>query len=196
MGWLIAAGILVLLAVLPVGVRAVYDAPGVLVDVIAGPMRFRIFPASGGSEEKQQKKKTGKAKQTGGKQAGGSVSDFKPLVRLVLTLLNEFRQKLRVSRLDVQWLLAGTDPCDLSLQYGRAWAIVGNLWPQLERVLAIKRRNVDISCDYTAETSRIYARVDLTITVGRLLYLAFKHGFPLLREYRNIMNTRKGGAKL
>ena len=196
MGWLIAAGVLLLLLVLPVGVRGIYDAAGFVLDVILGPVRIRVYPASKDSVQKPQKQKAGKTEKSKEKKSGGSLSDFKPLVRLILTVLNEFRQKLRVSCLELQLVLAGTDPCDVSLLYGRAWAIVGSILPQLERILVIKRRNIDISCDYTTQASRVYARVDLTITVGRVLYLAVKHGFPILKEYRNIMNTRKGGAKL
>lgn len=196
MGWLIAAGVLVLLLVLPVGVRGIYDAAGFLLDVILGPVRIRAYPTSKDSAQKPQKQKTGNKEKSKEKKTGGSLSDFKPLVRLILTALNTFRQKLRVGRLELQLVLAGTDPCDVSLLYGRAWAIAGSVLPQLERVFVVKRRNIDISCDYTTQTPRVYARVDLTITVGRLLFLAMKHGFPILKEYRNIMNTRKGGAKL
>ena len=111
-------------------------------------------------------------------------------------MLDEFRRKLRVSCLEFQLVLAGEDPCDVSLQYGRAWAVVGNTLPVLERFVTIKDRQINISCDYTTERSRVYARVDLTVSIARLLHLAVRHGFPILKEYQNIMNTRKGGAKL
>lgn len=194
MGWLIAAGVLLLLLILPVGVRGIYNVCGLSAYLLIGPVSVRIFPASKASKQEHQKKPGGKKTQKD--RTGGSLSDFKPLVRMVLTLLDEFRQKLRVSRLDFQLILAGQDPCDVSLLYARAWAIVGNILPQLERVFVIKDRHIDIGCDYVTEKSRVYAGIDLTITVGRLLYLAVRHGFPILKEYKNILNTRKGGAKL
>lgn len=196
MGWLIAAVVLVLLLVLPVGVRGIYDACGLAVHLLIGPVAVRLFPAAKAS--KQEKKRVEKPAENKRKKdrSGGSLSDFKPIVRLVQTLLDEFRQQLRISRLDFQLILAGSDPCDVSLMYGRAWAVVGNVLPQLERVFVIKDRQIDICCDYMTEKSRVYAEIDLTITLGRLLYLAVRHGFPILKEYKNILNTRKGGAKL
>ena len=44
MGWLIALGVITLLAVLPLGVSVRYNADGALVRVIAGPFRITVFP--------------------------------------------------------------------------------------------------------------------------------------------------------
>ena len=44
MGWLIALGVVVLLAVLPLGVSVKYSAEGALVRVILGPIRLTVFP--------------------------------------------------------------------------------------------------------------------------------------------------------
>lgn len=196
MPWLIAAAGLLLLGLLPVGVRSVYNAHGLSVGLIAGPVTIPIYPSSKASNRQEKHDEKAKPEKKEADKSGGSLSDFKPLVRLVLTMLDEFRRKLRVSCLEFQLVLAGSDPCDVSLQYGRAWAVVGNTLPILERFLTIKDRQINISCDYTTERSRVYARVDLTVSIARLLHLAVRHGFPILKEYQNIMNTRKGGAKL
>ena len=45
MGWLIALGLLTLLAIIPIGVSALYDEDGPRVSVIAGPVRLSVFPA-------------------------------------------------------------------------------------------------------------------------------------------------------
>ena len=55
MGWLIALGIIVLLAVLPLGVSAKYDELGPQLWVIAGPLRLKLLP--GKKKEKDKKKK-------------------------------------------------------------------------------------------------------------------------------------------
>ena len=92
-------------------------------------------------------------------------------------------------------ILAGDDPCDLALNYGRAWTALGNLMPTIERYFVVKKRDLEVECDFTSQSTLIYARVDLTITVGRGLSLGAWHGFRLMREYFRIMNQRKGGAK-
>ena len=45
MGWLITLGVLVLLAVLPLGVYVRYHEDGLQVKIIAGPLRLQVIPA-------------------------------------------------------------------------------------------------------------------------------------------------------
>lgn len=211
MGWLITLGILVLLAVLPLGVRVRYDEDGVRLDVKAGLLKILILPAkkkpAGKAEKKKPVKETKAASSTppatGSKSAakpeekpkkGGSVLDFLPLVRVALNLLNDFRRKLRVERLELKIILAGGDPAKLAINYGRTWAAVGNLMPQLERILVIKKRDINIECDFTAPETLITARVDVTITLGRLLGLLALYGFRGIKEFLNIRKKRKGGV--
>lgn len=203
MGWLIALAILVLLAVLPLGVSVNYDAAGALVKVLAGPVRFQVYPAK---KEKPQKKEQEPAKRNAEKKAspnavgqskkGGSVSDFLPLVQLCFDFLGDFRRKLRVNRLEMLLILAADDPCDLAINYGRAWAAVGNLLPQLDRLFVIRQKDIQVACDFEAEQTSVYARVDLTITLGRLLKLVAVYGVRIVKEYLNISNQRKGGAQI
>ena len=56
MGWLITLGILLLLAVLPLGVRIRYNSEGILVKVIAGPVKITVYPLPG-KKKKEKKKK-------------------------------------------------------------------------------------------------------------------------------------------
>ena len=128
------------------------------------------------------------------KEEGGSWTDFLSLVPIVLDFLNDFRRKLRVNRLELKLIMASGDPCDLAINYGKVWTAVGNLMPQLERVLKIQKRNIDIECDFLASETKVIARVDLTITLGRILAAVFKFAFRALVEFLKIMKKRKGGA--
>lgn len=200
MGWLIALGVLILLAFLPLGISARYDSGGPLVKLIAGPVRVTVYPGKKKEKQtkksKEEKKNTGTQATSGKKKKGGSFKDFLPLVQLVLDFLDEFRWKLRVNRLEMKLIMAADDPCDLAVNYGRAWAALGNLMPILERQLVIKKRDLEVECDFTSSNTVIVARADLTITLGRIFSLGAVHGFRILREYFKIMKTRKGGAKL
>ena len=197
MGWLIALGILVGIAVLPIGISAVYNSGGAVVQALVGPVRFTVYPrkkkaSKGKVKQSKTKKEPAPQKQT----TGGSAKDFIPLLQRILDFLGEAKGKLRVKYLELKLVLGGDDPCDLAVNYGRAWAAVGNLIPILERHFVIKKRDVDVECDFTSADTRISARLDLTITVGRLLRLGVSHGIPALREYLNIIKLRKGGAKV
>ena len=201
MGWLIGLGIVVLLAVLPLGVRIRYDCDGIAVTVLAGPVRILVFPRPKKEKKKKEKPKPEKKKTAPSEKeppkkekAGGSLTDFLPLVKLALELLNCFRRKLRVDNLRLKLVLAGDDPCDLAVNYGRAWAALGNLLPRLERVLVIRKRDLNVECDFTADSTVVTAGLDITITLGRLIALAVVYGLWGLKEFLSISKKRKGGA--
>ena len=115
-------------------------------------------------------------------------------MKIALDFLGDFRRKLRVNNLELKLILAGDDPCDLAVNYGRAWAAVGNLLPRLERLFVIQKQNVEVQCDFTASETLVIARLDLTITLGRLLSLAVVYGIRALREFMILQKKRKGGA--
>ena len=218
MGWLITLGILVLLAVLPLGVSVNYDSDGPLVKIIAGPIRLTVFPRR--SKQKKEPKKEEKkpdpeqAKKAAEEAAlpkppqppkpvkekkpkeknGGSLTDFIPFVKLGLNFLGDFRRKLRLNNLELKLVLASPDPCDLAVNYGKTWAAVGNLMPALERWFVIKKRNVEVECDFTASQTLVTARLDLSITLGRLISLIAVYGVRALKEFLNFKKKRKGGA--
>jgi len=202
MGWIIALAVIVLLAVTPLGVSASYDSGGILVRVIAGPARITLIPAKKKPKKdkpkKQEKKKeepsAQKAKAAPKEKSGGKLTDFLPLVQVALDFLGDFRRKLRVRRLEMKIIMAGGDPCDLAINYGKAWAALGNLVPVLERAFVIKKRNLEVECDFVANETLIYARLDLSITLGRLIALTVRYGFRTLVEFLKIMKSRKGGA--
>lgn len=204
MGWLIALGILTLIAIIPIGVSAYYDEDGPRAFVIAGPARILVFPAA----KKEKKEKTVKKKEpqnktsnkpapkkTEKKKKGGSIHDFLPIVDLVLDFLAAFGRKLRVNRLELKLILAGSDPSDLAVNYGRGWAVLGNLMPLLEKAFVIQKRDLEVECDFLADNTTIIARLDLSITIGRIISLLVIRGIPILRELIKLMKLLKGGAK-
>lgn len=205
MGWLIAFLIIFLLAILPLGASVKYNSDGPLVRIIAGPIRFKVFPMKKKEKkEKKPKEKKEKAKKEPQKskdkpkeekkEKGGSLLDFLPLVQVGLDLLNDFRWKLRLNRLELKLIMAAEDPADLGINYGRAWAAVGNFVPMLERSFVIKKKDIEVECDFTTRETLVIARLDITITLGRLIALAVVNGIRGLREFLKIMKKRKGGA--
>ena len=212
MGWLITLTILFLLAILPLGASVIYDEEGPLVRVIAGPLKIKVFPMKKKPKKDKPKKEAKPKKQKKAKNApadsaapakkppkqnkGGSILDFLPLVNVALDLLNDLRLKLRVDHLKLHLTMAADDPCDLAVNYGRMNASMAGLIAQLERFLVIKKRDVHIDCDFTANETVILARLDLTITLGRILYIAVYHGVRALTTFLKIKKQQEGGADL
>ena len=208
MGWLIFLAILILLAILPLGASVLYDADGPRVRIVAGPVKIQVFPMKKKPKKDKPKKEKPKKEQKKPAQAGeeqkpfpkprtgGSWTDFLPLVQVALDLLNDLRRKLRVNHLLLHLTLAGDDPCDLAVNYGRMNASLAALIAQLERVLVIQKRDVHIDCDFTANETVILARLDLTITLGRIVSIAVRYGVRGLMTFLKIKKQREGGADL
>lgn len=208
MGWWIFLAIIVLLAILPLGASVLYDADGPRVRIVAGPVKIQVFPMKkkpkkDKPKKEKPKKERKKPTQAGEEQkpfpkprTGGSWTDFLPLVQVVLDLLNDLRRKLRVNHLLLHLTLAGDDPCDLAVNYGRMNASLAALIAQLERVLVIQKRDVHVDCDFTASETVILARLDLTITLGRILSIAVRYGVRGLMTFLKIKKQREGGADL
>lgn len=218
MGWWITLGILTLLAILPLGVSVKYNAEGPLVRLILGPVKLTVLPAKKKLKKEKPKKPEQAAKKEQQpalrrigadkpgkvpgeappekKETGGSLLDFLPLVKELFRFLGDFRRKLRVNVLELKLIMAADDPCDLAVNYGRAWAAVGSLMPKLEQLFVIKQRNIEVECDFTAEETKVIARLDLTITLGRLLAAVTRFGFRAVKEFIRIKKSQKGGATL
>lgn len=212
MGWLIPFGVLFLLAVLPLGVRVNYDSDGPRVKVILGPVKFTVYPLPKKEKKKKEPAKKQEKKEEAQeenlpkphqppkqekpkeKKQGGSLTDFIPFVKLIFNFLGDFRRKLRLDNLYLRLVLASSDPCDLAVNYGKTWAAVGNLLPALEKWFVIKKRDVEVECDFTASETLVVAKIDVTITLGRLLSLLVTYAVRALKEYLNFRNKRKGGA--
>lgn len=192
MGWLIFLGVLVLLGCLPLGVRLNFDEGGFRAAVLMGRIPVRLYPvpkwlqnmtSRHKKEEQSPEPKPKGAEPQSQEQPGGGIRRFLPFVRLGLELLGDFRRKLRVNFLRLRLTLAGEDPCDLAVNYGRAWAALGNLMPNLERALVIRKRDVEIQCDFQAEETTVVFAMDLTMTLGRLLGLALGYGLRALKLF-------------
>ena len=190
MVWLIVLAVLCGLAFFPLGFSAVYreNDPGVW--LLVGPVRFRIYPG----KEKSNKKDTKSHKSFSPK--GGSYRDFEPVVRAILDFLGQFRKKIRVQDLQLYVTLAGDDPCDLAVNYGRAWAALGAFVPQLDRLFVIKKRDLAVNCDFAGDKTRVYAKIKATITLAGTLQLLSRHGVKVIKELLELKKLQKGGARV
>ena len=107
---------------------------------------------------------------------------LKSILHLIVPFLGDLRRKIRITRLQGYLLLAGGDPCDLAVNYGRAWAALGNLQALLNRAFVIKKQDLQVGCDFAGDNTLFYGRADITITLGRLLSLVLRYGWKLLKS--------------
>ncbi len=197
----VIALIIALVACLPLSVKGVYDAGGFAAKLYIGPFPYVLYPR----DKKDKKEKDAKAvkKIEGEKkenapaektEKGGSTEILKLLLKQLPEFLSDFRRKLRIKSIRLHYIMAGGDPADMALNYGKIWSAIGNLWPYLERFFVIKKRDISVSCDFEGTQDTVYAELHISITVGRVLALACKYGWRLLRHSLKNTNMNEGGA--
>lgn len=197
--------LLVLLALLPIGVSLRYNEDGFSVRCLLGwiPIPIdRLIQKILNSQKTSEKKSTSEkvTKKTKSKtekpkeEKGGSILDFLPFIQLALDYMNAFRRKLRIRHLQMKLIMAGDDPCDLAINYGRAWIALDSLMPQLERCFVIKERDLEVECDFETSKTLLTVRVDAVISLGGLVWICLRYGIKALKIYFNIQNSRKGGG--
>ena len=218
--WLIIPGILILFCLLPLGIGAVYGKQGPKVYLLLWKVKIPLYPRKPKKEKtpvkpirQKNKQETllpkGKTPPEAAKQepspakdktpsqdaqqeadAPGDFGKLKTLLHLIVPFLGDLRRKIRITRLQGYLLLAGGDPCDLAVNYGRAWAALGNLQALLNRAFVIKKQDLQVGCDFAGDNTLFYGRADITITLGRLLSLVLRYGWKLLKSTK----MKKGGG--
>lgn len=156
----------------PIRYVAKYDELGARAWLWLGFIKLQVYPEKLGKKEKSPDKHFEKIK---GEESDDTISAFFSLIKSLLDLLMELRERLSVKKLEFKLILAGSDPADLAVNYGRAWAALGNLMPHLERLLRIKKRDLEVECDFTAPKTTLYAYADLRIPLGKAIYVLYKY---------------------
>ena len=177
----ITLAVLFLLAVTPVGVRAVYDRDLTVYFTVLG-FRIQVYP---GKEKPQKQKKRKEASPAADKskpeRTSGELQDY---LQLLTRLLGKMRRKILIRELTLHAIFGGDDP---ALNYGRAWALLGVTMPLLEETFRIRKRDVGAYCGEEETFLRLYARAHAVLTVADILHLCMH----ALRGWLKIKKSRK-----
>lgn len=185
--WIVLAllGLLLLLGLLRVGVSAGYEAQTLFVCARVGPLTIPVWPRPPETESKKSKKeKTPKAPEAETQPEEKKPPDFDTvlaLIQLALKAVGSFRRKLRVELFRLVFIAGADDPYDTAMQYAYANAALGSLRPMAERALQIKKRDVQVGTDFTADKPQIEARLTCTIRVGQIVAIGVVFGAGYLK---------------
>ena len=148
MWWIIPLAIILVLvgiALLPVGLRAIYDKDGLTVKLMVSIFPFKLNLTEINEKSFERRRKTRQKMEADPNyqprilRPDGSLREFVPLLDLYLQLLFNPKYKLSVRFLELRLRMANDDPFDLAMNYGKAWTIINALLPQLERFFNIKK---------------------------------------------------------
>lgn len=184
-----------------------YSAEGVLAKLRLGPVKLQVYPpkpkkktASKKKAQKKQKKKAEKAKKADKKREtakkkenqkaeksqtpskkGGQLALLKELLPLGIQALGDFKRKLRIEELILHYTISGRrDPARAAVLYGRLCAGGGAIAALLENNFTIKKREFVVWVDFTLEHALIYAKANLSFTIGQLVCMGVYYGWKAL----------------
>lgn len=202
MGWrivlwlfLILTAIMMLIIFLPVGIRVRYRNEELKLWYTVGPIRLLRYPEDAKAQEKRKNAKINlrtvldepiKAN----RKYDNVLGDFWAELKTTLGLIWHLRPKLRIKRLVLKLHLAGDNPAALAMQYGGAWAAIGGFIPLLEEAFILKKRELDVDCDFSGQRTTLDAKLDITIGLGRLLWRLVQYSMNTI-ENSDIKHTER-----
>lgn len=106
------------------------------------------------------------------------------LIHLGLSAMGQFRRALRVDRFLLDCAIATEDAAKTAMAYGAAAAGVGMFLPLLEENLRVRKKDIQVICDFEGTESQIFLEVQVSALVFQLLIIGIKvlRGFLRLRK--------------
>jgi len=186
---------LVIVLRIPVHVRASYDQGEMAAWVRFGPVKIQVFPPKPAKKEaasdegtpdkarkkakKEPKKKKPKAK-INFDQILYSVEELPPIL---LRALRRVGRRVVVEPLKVHLLVAGLDPADTALLFGKLEAALAASLPSLHQTVRIREPDIRLFLDFSAERMDCIADVGVSIRPWDLLSVGIRAGGSLLKWF-------------
>ncbi|MBQ1282132.1 MAG: DUF2953 domain-containing protein [Oscillospiraceae bacterium] len=200
---LIIAAVLVLLFIVPIGARVIYNENGVVVKVVFGLIRFKVVPGKPkkpkSEEEKAAEKKKKAAKKAAKKKKGAVkklqkkekpkkkkpigalIKEFLPLIKLGLHALADLRKLPTIHKIKIRVTYGASDAAQAAMNYGLAWSIIGAGMGMLSQAMRIRKQDVQAVLDYECHEMRITADAVVTVTLWRLLGYGIHYGIKAIK---------------
>ena len=179
---------LVVLLLLPVCLRLTYDRGDLAVWVRYGKIRIPLYPkengTAAGEEKPAEKKKRAKTAKDAKKPMPNREQIFYSIEALPPILgraLRRVGQRIRIEPLQMHLLVAGADPADTAVLYGKLEAALYAGLPALERLVKIRERDVRLFLDFQQEQMDCIADVGVRIRPWDVLVIAVCAGGSLLK---------------
>ena len=199
--------ILVLIALIPAGVRLQYDDGALRVQVAAWRLHIQVYPrqvdeVKAAKKMARQRRKQANKKPSKPKKEKPAKKDkpqgekkltpetIQSLVKMGLDLVGQLPKKLLIQDLIVHVVFGGRNAAEIAVGYGKAWAVIGAVTPVLENAFRIRNRDIQAILDPDRERMGVYLMLDIRMRVGTALWLGLKAAFGLL----NIMMKNKKKA--
>lgn len=190
------AVVIFLVAMIRLGGIAEFREEAFYLQIIAGPLRIKVFPRP---ERKPKRKKTKKTEEKSKVDTEGKRDKPKlklppvgDLIHIALQALGQLKRKVRLDDLTLHIIWASEDPADTAIGFGKAQATMGMIWPLIANNFNVKKHDLGVSVDFERSKPEFCARAALTMTVGQLVSFGVRFGLKLLMLLRR---SRKAPQK-
>lgn len=188
---ILCAVVLALAALLltPVRARFSYDRGELAAQVRYGLIKVRLFPPKEKPEERkapEEKEKPAEAEKKEEKPKAGIgreqiLYSLETLPPILGRALRRTKRRIRLEPLKIHLLIAGTDPADTALLYGRLEAALGAGLPALHRLVRIKDQDIQLFPDFAGDRMDCIADVGIAIRPWDALAIALPAGGSLVK---------------
>lgn len=188
--------LVLLLLFLPIRLRVSWDQGDAGVNARFGPVQLPIYPPKESEQPKEEKKKKARKKKGTEPQVAGEKGKKRFSInrdQLVYTLetlppilgraLRRVGQRVRIAPLKVYVLVAGADPADTAVLYGRLTAALEAGLPLLHRAIHIREQDIRLFPDFQEEEMDLIADVGISIRLWDLLVIGLCAGGGLIRWF-------------
>ncbi len=199
---ILAACIAILLVILliRVGVDAEYSSSGFCLKIKIGFIKLTLLPRvkknKTPSKKKTKKKRKGaenkNAEKSETKKKGGSLKNLLELIPAITKALGRLRKRLVINELILHLVMAGDDPAETAINYGRANIALGSITSLLENAFRIKKRSFTADVSFLDTKTTVYCKAVLTIAIWALLYIAFGVAVKFIKiKLKSMIRKRK-----
>ena len=223
-GLLITLAVLLILALIKVGVRVLYQQKQLQVEVLIS--RFKLIIVGDRKKKKKKKHKSDKKEKKPAKEKAKSAKTeassektdqnnkdgskkskqkgkLKPWIDALLTYWREILELIgrvltspTLDDLQLEIRVGGSDAEACAMTYGRICAIVGGVLPVVENTFGIRKRRIEVYPVFDGDKLEISADVSITLRIYEIFALAFALLGLGLKLFLEARNNKKGGANL
>lgn len=173
-----------------VGGTVEYSKAGLFVWMRVGRIQITLFPLkpkekkkaakSGGKKVAKPEKKEPETQE----KRGGMLGLIRAMLPLLLDTANRFRKKIRIAPLEVLLTIPGLeDPARSAVRYGQANAMLGSVWPALNRAFDIRDSRIGTRVNFEEEDVRVYMKAGVSIRIGQALWIGVRFAVAGLVQF-------------
>lgn len=165
------------LLLIPVSVHISYEQGVLRICLRYASKRIGLFPSKesveGAEIAAEKPKKERKPKKQGGKPNREQiVYSLEVLPRVLLRALRRTGRRIVVTPLKLHVLVAGSDPADTAVLYGRLQGVLAALLPPLHRAVKIREQDIELFPDFCEDKMDLIADVGIRIRPWDILVIA------------------------